>query len=93
MQNATVRDRGKTRNGAERDRRTLSELRDQCRNVGATSLLDLDLHPNVAGIGTLQRYIYSIRATLVVQFSMGCSRKWSILTVTGPYFGCLSQPR
>ena len=53
MRNAAVRDRGKTRNGAERDRRTLSELRDQCRNVGATSLLDLDLHPNVAGIGTL----------------------------------------
>ena len=53
MRNAAVRDCGKTRNGAERDRQTLSELRDQCRNVGATSLLDLDLHPNVAGIGTL----------------------------------------
>ena len=58
MQNAAVRDRGKTRDGAERDRWTLPELRDQCRNVGATSLLDLDLHPNVAGIGTLQRETY-----------------------------------
>ena len=38
---------------SERDRQTLSELRDRCRNVGTTSLLALDLHPNVAGIGTL----------------------------------------
>ena len=30
-----------------------SELRDWCRNVSATSLLALDLLPNVAGIGTL----------------------------------------
>ena len=30
-----------------------SGLRSRCRNVSATLLLDLDLHPNVAGIGTL----------------------------------------
>ena len=30
-----------------------SELCDQCRNIGATSLVALDLHPNVAGIGML----------------------------------------
>ena len=59
------RDCGKTRNGAECDRRTLLELRDQCRNVGATSLLDLDLHPNVAGIGTLQRARAATRWFLV----------------------------
>ena len=57
MRNAAVRDRGKTRSAAERDHRTLLELRDWRRNVGATSLLDLDLHPNVAGIGTLQRVL------------------------------------
>jgi hypothetical protein len=43
------------REDSERNRRTLLELHDQCRNVGVTSLLDLDLHPNVAGIGTLHR--------------------------------------
>jgi hypothetical protein len=43
------------REDSERDRWTLSELRDQCWNVSATSLLALDLHPNIAGIGTLQR--------------------------------------
>ena len=42
---------------SERDRQTLLELRERRRNVGATSLLALDLHPNVAGIGTLQRLI------------------------------------
>ena len=31
----------------------MSGLRDRCRNVGTTSLLTLDLRPNVAGIGTL----------------------------------------
>ena len=56
MRNAAVRDHGKTRSAAERDHWTLSELRDWRRNVGATSLLDLDLHPNVAGFGTLHRY-------------------------------------
>ena len=54
--NAAVCDHGKTRNGAEHDRQTLSELRDRCQNVSATSLLALNLHPNVARIGTLQRH-------------------------------------
>ena len=52
-QNAAVRDCGKTRSAAECDRRTLLDWCGWCWNVGATLLLALDLHPNIAGIGML----------------------------------------
>ena len=38
-----------------------SGLRSWCQNVSVTLLLALDLHPNVAGIGTLQRHNEGLR--------------------------------
>ena len=51
--NAAVRDHGKTRNGAECDRQTLSDWCSWRWNVGIASRFALDIHPNVAGIGML----------------------------------------
>ena len=36
----------------------VSELCNQCRNVSMMLLLALDLHPNIARIGTLHRYTW-----------------------------------
>ena len=54
-QNAAVRNCRKTRNAVEHNHRTLLDWCGWCWNVGATSLLALDIRPNPAGIGGLHR--------------------------------------